>query len=670
MGQLAQRPWYIADGSEAHSLWLDREQVALRVKAGDTFSKDESLDTLKKIVRLCEINPAFLLHNFMWIRTKSGGRQLFNNWTMAQKRLYHAAVQQYSEGKPVRVVILKARQMGISTLCEGLLFWRTAFHRDATSLILAHEEDAVKNIFTMFKLYYESLPDELRPMTEKFNTEEIVFDNPKIAQRKTNPGVGSRIVVKTAALGGTSKKQSGKGRSATYHAIHASEAAFWAEPERFWGGISQGIPDAHNTWVFIESTANGYGNWFQNKVWQKAALGWEMQKSKHSGRLQWTCIDPRASDSGYLPVFLSWLEHPEYRANLADWDEDDFDYFEKHMDKEEVLLARHFLADFEQLVWRRRTIADKCDGDVHLFHQEYPTTPEEAFVSSGRKVFDMGALTKAEDRVRSRVLPVLRGDFDVSVGDVTSDGVVPWAFQQADDGPVAIYEKSIKGHEYVIGVDASYGKVNGDFSSASVLDKLTSEQVATVHGRMDEDQLGILVYALGRYYNDALLVIEVNGPGIGTLNRVQSLDYWTLYRQVIFDGVGKKPKSSWGWNTNTKSRRSMIAALKRGVRTGDIIINCPGTIAEMRDWVLITNDASGKAKEQPADPTHGYDDRITSIGIAYMGGIVQDGLGGMVNTRTEPATQHRAVDSAWTQIAAAAKYGGGEGVHSVLGLNW
>jgi len=611
-------PWYIGPSDQQSYVEYRKAQQ----EPPESYEGQRKL--LETIVTLIRRNPAFLMHDMLWIRNKEGGRSRFNNWTFAQKRLYRIIRQQQANAKPVRAIILKGRQMGVSTECEGLLFWRTAFFRDATSMIVAHEEDAVENIFRMFRLYYESLPQALQPATEKFNQTEIVFDNPNVKGRKKEPGLGSRLIVKTAALGGTSKRMAGKGRSGTYHAVHASEAAFWSEPERFWGGIQNAVPKEPGSFVLVESTANGHGNWF-HKFWREAARGWEMVRGE-SGKLEWVMTDPRASNSSYLPIFLSWMEHPKYRAEIHNGDDPaEHAYYMKHLDSEEKKLVDRFGAEAEQLEWRRQVLADECAGSLKLFHQEYPTTPDEAFITSGRVVFDLQALDRSEDRILKLKQP--RRCF------------IEWDGEQAiltdsPDGPVKVFHPPEPGVAYSIGVDASYGKPNGDFSCAQVIRNDTWEQVAILHGRIEPDLLAHDANALGRYYNEAMMVVEIEGPGIHTDVKLGDLDYWNRYRRINIEQVSSAPQAVWGWRMSQKTRANMVATLKAGVRSGELILNDPQTVTEMREWVLVTGH-TGRAKEQPADPSHGHDDRITALGIALVGGVIENGHGGALVSKTE-----------------------------------
>ena len=294
--------------------------------------------------------------------------------------------------RPVRVIIVKPRQTGISTLVEGLAYNHAGHNDNRRALLTAQEEDpALINIYSMFQRFHGSQPEALRPRLKRDSMEMMIFGN------------GSRISHKTAALGATRKKEAGKGRGATYSFFHGSEVAYWTVPDRFFAGIEDGIPDRHGTFVFLESTANGVGNWFHRR-WVRAAKGWRMVMQEN-GKPKWTMTE--RPPTMWVPFFISWLEQPEYHRPLPDADRE---YYEKHMDKDEKRLVSDFGATLEQSEWRRYQI-DKKDGDVQMFMQEYPTEPSEAFIFSGRKVFDMGAMRQYLDIARLEEVekPPLRG---------------------------------------------------------------------------------------------------------------------------------------------------------------------------------------------------------------------------------------------------------------------
>ena len=109
------------------------------------------------------------IENCLKIRTKSGAVLPFH-LNAAQRKLYDVARKQQEQGKGVRIIILKARQLGFSTLTEGLIFHACATRRNQQALIVAHREDATANLFRMSKLFYEELPEPIKPMMRTSRT--------------------------------------------------------------------------------------------------------------------------------------------------------------------------------------------------------------------------------------------------------------------------------------------------------------------------------------------------------------------------------------------------------------------------------------------------------------------------------------------------------------------
>ena len=568
----------------------------------------ELLRCAKALATTC---PAFLLHNYVKIQDKEANLVPFGNWTPAQIRLYRVVRNLHRMGRPVRVIVLKARQMGISTLCEGMLFWMTAFRANVTSLIAAQEDDACGRIFEMFRVYYHSLPEPLRPEAEKFSLEEIRFGDRK---NSGELGMASRIITKTVALGGAKKSESGRGRGATYHGFHGSEVAFWPNPERFMTALEPGIPKRPNTYAYLESTANGTGNFFHRR-WLKASKGWRMVKGE-DGKPKWT--NESENRSFWVPVFLSWLEHPEYRLPLPFGDDEkESKYYLKHLDREEKALVENYGAELEQIEWRRFILSEEFDGDLDRFHQEYPATPDEAFVSSDRKVFDTRALTRYEANI-TKIQPddYFRGYIE--------EGQEDFFLSEDRNGPFKMLEKPDKSKAYVIGADPCIGRgQKGDSACAQVICVDDWKQVAVFTERVDPDEFATIVDRIGRYYNGALLVVEVNGPGQLTDHMLAKMEYWNRYRRVDYDKINNTRVMKWGWQTNVKSRSMMVGSLKAAIREMRLELFDAETLAEMNGWVRVPS-ARGQVKEQPNDPIDGHDDRIIALGLALQGGLLDN----------------------------------------------
>lgn len=107
-----------------------------------------------------------------------------------------------------------------------------------------------------------------------------------------------------------------------------------------------------------------------------------------------------------------------------------------------------------------------------------------------------------------------------------------------------------------------------------------------------------------------------------------------MYRRIEFDGVKRKPKPSWGWTMSAKARSRMVDELKSAVRNRRLVLNDPDTIREMREWIVVSNPRTGKAKEMPSGGPYAYDDRITALGIALVGGVLDKGMGGALVSKT------------------------------------
>ena len=168
------------------------------------------------VIRMSKIdilNPKVYIPSFLKIRTKEGELKNFIP-NQPQKRLRDKIMELREKGEPVRIIILKARQMGFSTYTEADCFHQTVTNKMFNSTIIAHEEQASQNLYNMFKRYYENLPDVLTPMRKRNNAKELLFENPTAddLEKRRNPGLQSSVKVATA-------KNTATGRSQTINII-------------------------------------------------------------------------------------------------------------------------------------------------------------------------------------------------------------------------------------------------------------------------------------------------------------------------------------------------------------------------------------------------------------------------------------------------------------------
>lgn len=506
-------------------------------------------------------DPQWYIENFLIIKDKQANMVPFK-LNKAQQIVMDKIVEDKKNGKPLRYIVLKARQMGLSTLFEGLIFQDTSTRENKNSLIMAHEEQASSNLFQMSKTYFEHLDELIKPMKKYANGKILSFENPTgdDRERARNPGLRSKISIATAGSGEV-------GRSSTTHNLHASEVAFFPDAKTTMLGLLQSIPEQPNTMVVLESTANGVGDWFHS-TWQQAEKGL----------------------NEFTPIFLPWFIQDEYTRDFyTDGDKqafiDQVDYVSVDHNGKEIYTYEHelmkkFDLTYEQLNWRKHTIQNKCGGDEILFMQEYPATPEESFISSGRPKFSISSLRKYQTATRE---PIRRGYLHDTEGKIT--------FVDDEKGYISIWDEPQSGRNYAIGADVAEGLAHGDFSCAYVgSDEFNI--VAQWHGHIDPDLFGTELVKLAKFYNDAYLGPESNNHGASVLNTIKREEYWNVYFSKLHDKVSDTVTKKLGWTTSSRTKPLMIDKLAEFVREQYLGIPSDLLISEMFTYVIEDNGST------------------------------------------------------------------------------
>jgi len=259
----------------------------------------------------------------------------------AQQKIHKAVEKQLKEKGRVRVIILKARQQGISTYTAGRVFWKTLYTPFTRSVVLAHDSATSDALFTMSKQFIDRMPRDTAPELIKSNAKEIKFAHNDSGFRLYTAG----------------SPEAGRGTTPTI--LHCSEVAFWQNQEKILAGLFQGVSSADGTEIILESTANGATGSFY-EMWKKAEQGL----------------------NDYVPVFLPWYMTLEYTMEVSG------DFVRT---KEEDALVELYNLTNDQLYWRRMKIGE---SGTTKFAQEYPATSEEAFQVSGANVFDIEKIEK------------------------------------------------------------------------------------------------------------------------------------------------------------------------------------------------------------------------------------------------------------------------------------
>ncbi len=502
------------------------------------------------------INTKKYIEEYVRIRNKKS-KIVPLKFNEPQLKYYNIIKSLKEQGKPIRIIILKARQLGFSTATEGIFFKETVTKSNINTAIVAHKEDSTRNLFNMSKLMYDQLPDAIKPSKKASNAQELVFDNEN--------GTGLKSKIKCFTAGGK-----GIGRSDTLNNLHLSEIAFWTgDTKEILTGLLQAVPNDPDTMVVIESTANGFE--YFKELWDDSVAG----------------------KNDFVPVFIGWNELIDYQMPYTGFE----------LTKEEKELQKTFGLTLEQLTWRRWCIANNCGNDIQQFKQEYPITPEEAFISTGKCYFKQENIIKRIQEVKD-IKPVQQGyfDFDYNGLKITK---IKWV--EDKEGAIKIYEKPKKYYPYVLAGDTA-GE-GSDYFIGQVLDNTDGSQVAVLRQELDEISYTRQMYCLGMYYNKALIGIEANYSTF-PIQELERLKYPSQYVRVKEDKYTKKTEKSYGFKTTTVSRPRILGQLQAIVKESiELLVD----IDTLKEGLTFIKNEKGRAEAQ-----QGYhDDLIMALAIAY-----------------------------------------------------
>ncbi|OOH91867.1 hypothetical protein BMT54_01790 [Pasteurellaceae bacterium 15-036681] len=318
-------------------------------------------DVIDKLRREFLVNFQFFAAKCLKIRTKTEGIKPFH-LNSVQIDLNNRIDDELRMKGRVRFIILKARQMGISTFVNARFFHRTSSYPGTKSMVLTHLDSATKELFEMTRRYYEHCPEEFKPKASRDNTNEISFTDIDSA-------------MKTATAGSKNV-----GHGSTIQCLHWSEVSRSKNQAEMTTGVMQTVPSGDGSMIILESTANGIGEYFQ-ETWEAAIRG----------------------ESEFIPIFYPWTAMQEYRQDATGVE------FSK---EEREYQALHGVDD-EQLAWRQtkmREFKGSPEEKLAQWSEQYPITPEEAFQFSGESFISSSDVRRArkEEDVEA-VGPIIAG---------------------------------------------------------------------------------------------------------------------------------------------------------------------------------------------------------------------------------------------------------------------
>lgn len=582
----------------------DREVVDYFVKVYPIFYRlpfgdDRAVKARDEMMK----RKRFFVENFFWIRRKEGGTPQLLIMNEPQLR-YWRLVQSLRRGDdPVMIIILKARQMGISTIVAADFFSDVIFTKNVAARIMAHDKLTGELLFNIYRYFWDNLDPRVQPTLGigKREGTRLVFREGSDRTRGLNSEI-EVLVPKEASSSGTG--QLGRGSTSQY--LHISELAFWENPSASLSSLMHSFADKPNSKCIIESTAVKAGDFFYNE-WKRAVEG----------------------KSDFHPLFIPWFVHSEYqRAFRTPEERESFaKTIQSSNDDEygnEALLMERFGLSLEQLNWRRRTIRNKCHGDIRVFQSEYPSTAEEAF-QYAKGNFLNGV--KMSVYIQGSYPPVCQGDF-VSSGVISKPVLKP-----SPHGYVAIWssKNDPEPHpfaEYVIGVDVSENLPSRDYSAAVVIRRLPLKVVARLRGNdfripLTEEfceQLALLA----RYFNDAKILVEANSIGQEVIRRLREIEGYT--RLITLNELTPEIQRSqihFGIKTSSTVRKQLMDGLK-AIFEGDDEILCYDKLI-IEECMALSPDEYGKVRAPKKgivrpknEPEAGYyDDLAFALAIAY-----------------------------------------------------
>lgn len=533
--------------------------VAYELTHNETL-REEIIDNPEKLIELCftvvdkekKVVPFFLnevQHEFINILNK--------------------AIEDYEQGliTSISLLVLKGRQQGFTTLITAYQLAATITRHNFEGLTLADKSSNTEAIFqNKAKFIYNRLPEMIKP-TEKYNSKrQLLFE-------KLNSSWSVDTATKEV------------GRSRTINFFHGSECAFWKD------GISRiqaslGETFTQNAIKIYETTANGFNDY--REMWK-------------SGQ--------------HINCFFEWWKTREYRLNFET--KNMRTKFLNDIDRKKGIwiydrlrwLRDEKVLDENQLYWYYKKYQGYIDKEV--IKQEYPCTPDEAFIASGKCYFNTETVIKRIDQLEHQenngILDVGYFKYDLVVKNNKKKIInIRWISDKG--GFIKIYKKPNKGVPYVLGGDTA-GDGSDNFTGV-VIDNTNGKTVAVLKHEKDETFYTRQMYCLGIYYNTALIGIETNFSTYPNKVLEEEYEYPNLYVREKEDDYTGKLEKRYGFRTDKNTRPLILAELQR------IINEEPESITDIEIFKEALTFVKNK-KGRPEAQEGSHDDLVMGTAITY-----------------------------------------------------
>ncbi len=606
------RKWVNIEGFPLEKMYLpitmcNSEKIIRLAECGvekylqESGKKTTQHDVVALWLQFCKTR---ICHDFeYWARSmaiisdKGRGRDIPFTLNRPQRKYLQTMEELRMQQRPIDIILCKARQWGGSTLTQLYMLWIQLVHRHNWNSVICGDIEKQSSIVAgMLAKVIKNYP---RWATEG----KKIYTSPYQGITKTRVISWSNS---RYSLGSSQKPDSL--RSEDISMAHLTEVGLWKstagrKPEDLVQSIFGSIASGPYTMKVLESTAKGVGNFF-HRTWIEAVEG----------------------RNNFTPVFIPWYSIDLYSKEI---DKNHYNSFIESMNDYEQQLFR-LGATLEAIAWyrdKRRELPDEW----RLF-SEFPSTANEAFQSTGRRVFKISYVHNIRTTC---VPPIFKGDIvanDKSIlhedkSEPTCRFVPAHAGENCNENSLWIWlmpdcEQHIR-DRYIVTVDVGGLSEKADYSCIVVADRIAMldggvpEIVACWHGHIEHDKLAWKAVEIARAYDNALLVIESNTLETeGTegnnfeyiLNEIAGR-YSNLYSRTSLQEIRQGHPRRWGFHTNSSTKPMVINFLIKAMRDQLYIERCLETTYELDLYEIKENGKEMGAVEG------NHDDRVMATAI-------------------------------------------------------
>ena len=568
----------------------------------------------------CKHDFLFFAGAFAKIKNKDGGPDINFKLRPAQLKLLAVLEDMRKKRLPIRVILLKCRQWGGSTLTDIYMGWIQIFWKtNWNSNIVGHQSTSASNVFAMYEKLITNVPDWLF-----FGLgEEYPADLKKFSGVGTTQNI-KRMNPRQCNIQTGSARNPDSARSTDAAMIHLTEEAFFPETQEWTpqkvvtSVISSVSKTAPLSFIVRESTPNGKNSFYD---------AWQDTKK----------VDPKTGRklSAYTGVFVAWFEIEKYLIPMTEDERADFiiELWRNRNDKQNHGDYFWWLwtkgATVEGIKWYQTALGEMTS--LEDMQQEYPSDDIEAFRFSGNIVFDSYRVDELEKDC----------DIPIFEGDIEGDSLLPENIACMDNirlveragGPLRIWElpddTEVVVNRYLAAVDIGGAHKTSDFHDIVVFDRYdlmyggVEKVVAEWHGHCDPDQLAMRCAQIAHFYNDAYLVVE-NNTAYSKMNNTEGDVSQLLFPILLplYDNLysgntskllkHRQKETKWGINTNVSTKPAFIKHYVKVVRQHAYIESEKEALVEMGYYLFFPEKG-----QYGAAPGY-HDDRVMARAIGLF----------------------------------------------------